>query len=172
MLAITKPIRTKSSLSNLVIVIFMCFIGLFSIIFFAGENTSSDYFFSVNMRLSYWEDVLKEISLLELLFPYKQFQYGAGGESFLTVMDNAYLYSLITIGIIGLIFIVHIIKKGYHLNKNNKTMSFVSIKYLTLGLLILALSLNIFQGRGFFSPYLLLLGLNYNKDYNKDKIFA
>ena len=99
---------------------------------------------------------------MEILFPYKQFTYGSGAEGGLAFWDNTYLYSLFTQGIVGTVLWIEAIKRTYNLRLEEKNISVHHCVYeLTVALLILGMTVNITQGRGFLAPYLILISVGF-----------
>lgn len=97
---------------------------------------------------------------LELLFPFRQFLYGSGAEGSVSFWDNTYLYSLFTQGIVGTFLWWMGLKRQYDRAMQRQEASARAVVCcMTVVLLVLALTVNVTQGRGFFSPYLLLMGI-------------
>ena len=157
----TVEVRKKSTrINRLIIVLLTGLIGA-STLFLIGDNTNTnDIFTSLFERINVWKEILVGTSFWEVLFPYKQFTYGSGAEGGLGFWDNTYLYSLFTQGIVGTILWIQAIKRTYNLRLKEKNISVQHCVYeLTVALLILGLTVNITQGRGFLAPYLLLISI-------------
>lgn len=157
----TVEVRKKSTkINRLIIVLLTGLIGA-STLFLIGDNTNTnDIFTSLFERINVWKEILVGTSFWEVLFPYKQFTYGSGAEGSLGFWDNTYLYSLFTQGIVGTILWIQAIKRTYNLRLEEKNISVQHCVYeLTVALLILGLTVNITQGRGFLAPYLLLISI-------------
>lgn len=159
----TVEARKKSTkVNNLIIILLIGLIGI-STLFLIGDNTNtSDIFASLFERINVWKEILAGTSFLEVLFPYKQFTYGSGVEGGLGFWDNTYLYFLFTQGIVGTILWVQAIKRTYNLRMKEKNISAHHYVYeLTVVLLVLGLTVNVTQGRGFLAPYLVLISANF-----------
>lgn len=133
---------------------------LAALLFIGGESEATAPFASLLTRFDVWEDIFSQVHPLELLFPFRQFLYGSGAEGSVSFWDNTYLYSLFTQGIIGTFLWWMGLKRQYDRAMQRQEASARAVVCcMTVVLLVLALTVNVTQGRGFFSPYLLLMGI-------------
>lgn len=155
----TVEVRKKSTkVNNLIIILLIGLLGV-STLLLRGDNTNTNnVFISFFERIKVWKGILVGTSFGEILFPYKQFTYGSGAEGGFGFWDNTYLYSLFNQGIVGTILWIQAIKRTYNLRLKEKNISVHHYVYeLTIALLVLGLTVNITQGRGFLAPYIILI---------------
>ena len=168
MLEETLNIRKKNSKINALIIIIMIFVALFSMLWLTGESSgAATYNGGLLERLNIWKELVSEANYLEILFPFNQFIYSSGTSGTLGFWDNSYLYSLFSIGVIGVLlgsFSVSEIYKRIRIS-NNEYIVFVA-NYLLVLLLVLGLTVNITQGRGFLTIFLLIIGVFSSSNYN------
>lgn len=157
----TVDLRRKSVRLNNSIIVFLIGLAGATSIALAGDNSDGTGIFTgVFARFNLWKDIFADISFAEAIFPYKQFTYGSGVEGAFGFWDNIYLYSLFTQGVIGTFLWANVLIKSYRFRiSEGSIMTRHYIYELTIALLVLGLTCNITQGRGFFAPYLVLLGI-------------
>ena len=145
--------RLKSAVLFIAVMVAICCIPLFI-----------KAFPSFHERVILWTDIFDSTNPFELIFPYRAFMYGAGGEEFTSILDNAYIYFLLSGGIIGVIWTY-----AFALKMANDAARSYGDKYLFLLLIIFLLlasfTTNITQGRAYFSICFIILAL-----YSKCKI--
>ena len=119
---------------------------------------------SLQERFVLWGDLFSQTSPLELLLPYRAFYYGAGGEGFSSVLDNSYLYFVLSGGIVGVVWIY-----GFAFKMANSAARSYGDKWLfwmlVIFLILSSVTTNITQGRAYFSLCFMILAL-----YSKCKI--
>ena len=167
----TVDLRKKSKrLNNTILILILGFL-LFTTLMLLGDNSSGqNVFTSVFARFEVWKGILADISIFETLLPYKQFMYGSGVEGGVSFFDNTYLYCLITQGIVGTFLWGYVLTKVCKTRMEHDNLMTRNYIYgLTICLLVLGLTVNITQGRGFFSPYLVLLATGFSRvrEYQK-----
>lgn len=160
----TVDFRKKSRRHNNIILVFIAVFLVITTTMFLGDNSSEQSVLTgLFARFDVWEGILTAASALETLFPYKQFMYGSGVEGGVGFFDNTYLYSLFTQGIIGTAIWVYVLGKVYKSRmKYGNLMVRHYVYELTIALLVLGFTVNVTQGRGFFSPYLVLLATGFS----------
>lgn len=157
----TVDFRKKSLKRNGIIIAFACLIVFCSGIFLIGDSNPTDTnFFTGFVNCSdIWAGIFDEVSWTEMLFPYRQFMYSSGAEGGFSFWDNTYFYALFSQGIIGTCLWVWAIgrtmKKQMLISKNGRNR--VYLQPLVILLCALSMTVNITQGRGFLSEFLLLL---------------
>ena len=142
---------------------------LIILVFYLINNTNM--FYSIIDRINEtWIGIFKDIDLVSIIIPYNSFNIGSSIRNINDVksyVDNSYIYILLTYGIVGLMIylntIIQVMKKCF---KNRIILNQLSIIALVSGVTI-----SIFQGRSFFTPYCLIVGLLYfdNKLYVREK---
>lgn len=160
----TVNLRNRSKwLNNIILVLIAGFLGITTIMFLGDDSSGQNILISLYTRFDIWKNILADTSILETLFPYKQFMYGSGVEGGGGFFDNTYLYSLITQGIIGTLLWVYVLGKVY---KSQMKFGNLMVRHyvyeLTIALLVLGLTVNVTQGRGFLSSYLVLLAVGFS----------
>ena len=160
----TVDLRNKSKrLNNIILVLIAGFLGITTIMLFGDNSSGQNILTGLFARFDVWEGILADTSVLETLFPYKQFMYGSGVEGGVSFFDNTYLYSLFTQGIAGTVLWIYVLSKVY---KSRMKRGSLVVRYyvyeLTIALLVLGLTVNVTQGRGFLSPYLVLLAAGFS----------
>lgn len=160
-LRFTKNIRKKSTWANRMIIgLILISVTYLAILFMGDNNADTGLFTSVIARFEVWKDIFNDTSWLEAIVPYRMFMYGSGIEGGLGFWDNTYLYSIFTQGIIGTILWGSVLVKTYRIRmKSANIMTKNYIYELTIALLILGLTVNVTQGRGYLVHYLILLAL-------------
>lgn len=172
----TVDIRNKSKRMNkTILILILGFLGVTTTILLGDNSSSPNVFASVFARFDIWKGILADTSIIEVLFPYKQFMYGTGAEGGLGFFDNLYLYSLVTQGILGTVIWVYSLIKVYKCRiKQDNIICQRYVYGLTIALLVLGLTVNVTQGRGFFSLYLILLaagsGITRGEDFLSSNI--
>ena len=161
----TVDLRNKSKrLNNTILILILAFLGITTVMFLGDNSSGQNIFTSMFARFEVWKGILSDTSLFEVLFPYKQFMYGSGVEGWVSFFDNTYLYCLVTQGIVGAILWIYVLSKVYKVRMEHKNPKIQYYIYaLTICLLVLGLTVNVTQGRGFFSPYLILLAAGFNR---------
>lgn len=159
----TVNFRKKSIRSNgVIIAIAVIIIGVSGIFLLGDNNTSETGFFTGFLnRFDVWSGIFDEVSWTELLFPYRQFMYGSSADGGVSFWDNTYFYALFSQGIIGTVLWIWTIWRTMRKQVQNVEFG-CSREYLyTMVILLCALSMtvNITQGRGFLSEFLILLGI-------------
>lgn len=155
--------RKKSFKMNGIIIALACLVVLGSGILLIGDNNSTDTNFLTGFmnRFDVWSGIFDEVSLTEMLFPYRQFMYSSGAEGGFSFWDNTYFYTIFSQGIIGTSLWVWAIgktmKKQMLIGKNGCNRTY--LQPLVILLCVLSMTVNITQGRGFLSEFLLLLGI-------------
>lgn len=155
--------------NNLAVLGIICFLCILALCFWLSRSETKGVFLSLYERVYYWTENLSEVSFAELILPYNQFAYGSGAEGGLSFWDNTYLYGLFTQGIVGMILWFNALKECYTLRKKNGDFSaHKQIFELTVALAVLSLTANVTQGRGFLTPYIVLVstGWTYIKAEN------
>lgn len=155
--------------NNLAVLGIICFLCILALCFWLSRSETKGVFLSLYERVYYWTENLSEVSFAELILPYNQFAYGSGAEGGLSFWDNTYLYGLFTQGIVGMILWFNALKECYTLRKKNGDFSAHNqIFELTVALAVLSLTANVTQGRGFLTPYIVLVstGWTYIKAEN------
>lgn len=157
----TVNIRKNSLRANGIILVMLAGLIGCSALFLLGDNSGgSGLFTSVFTRFRVWKNIFTATSWAEVLFPYKQFTYGTGADGILGFWDNTYLYCLFTQGIVGTILWVSMLRNVYkNQMKHGDSATKRFVRDLTLVLLVLGMTVNITQGRGFLSLYLVLIGI-------------
>ena len=160
----TVDIREKSKKLNYIILVLIAgFLGITTILFFGDNSSEYSLLTSLFARFDVWEGILTDTSVLEAMFPYKQFMYGSGAEGGVSFFDNTYLYSIFTQGIIGTALWIYVLGKVYKSRMKRGSLMVRHYVYeLTIALLVLGLTVNVTQGRGFFSLYLVLLAVGFS----------
>lgn len=160
----TVDLRKRSrKLNNIILVLVVGFLGITTMMFLGDNSSEQNILTSLFARFDVWEGILADTSVLETLFPYKQFMYGSGAEGGVSFFDNTYLYSLFTQGIIGTVLWVYVLGKVYKSRMKRGSLMVRHYVYeLTIALLVLGLTVNVTQGRGFLSPYLVLLAVGFS----------
>lgn len=160
-LRFTGDIRNKSTWANRVVVGLVLMIAAFSTIMLMGDNSDgTGLLTSAFARVDVWEDIFNDTSALELVVPYKMFTYGSGAEGGLGFWDNTYLYCVFTQGIIGTALWAGSIMRTYRIRMRDRNKSVQHYVYeLTIAFLILSLTVNVTQGRGYLAHYLVLLAV-------------
>ncbi len=141
--------RTAIALAALLIIAVFCYLIAYDL---------PDFFSSFRERLVLWKEVLQGVEPLEFLFPFKSFYYGAGGEDFTSILDNAYIYFSVSLGIPGLIWIYVYAYKTAVSSSHFKDIG-ILFTMLFIFFVLSSLTTNITQGRAYFSIYLILTGL-------------
>lgn len=163
LLKCTVDFRKKSFKMNGIIITLACLIVLISGIFLIGDNNSTNTNFLTGFmnRFDVWSGIFDEVSLTEMLFPYRQFMYSSGAEGVFSFWDNTYFYTIFSQGIIGTFLwvraIVKTMRKQMLIGKNGCNRAY--LQPLVILLCTLSMTVNITQGRGFLSEFLLLLGI-------------
>lgn len=142
-----KYVKITVLLSAILIVLGLCGIPYFI-----------SAFPSFQERLQLWGDVIKDINIIEFIFPYRAFLYGAGGGDFTSVLDNAYLYFLLSGGILGFAWIYLFAFKMTKTAIKDYGKSFLFVSFFVF-LLMSSVTTNVVQGRAFFSICFILLAL-------------
>lgn len=157
----TSTIRSKSARLNKVIIAGVVGVALLSAVWLLGDNSdSAGYLTGLINRFDIWNRLSSQVEWTEALFPFRQFAYGTGAEGPVSFWDNTYLYSLFSQGIIGSALWFIVLKDEYKKGKKVKDNTIkLSISYMTILLLVLGLTVNVTQGRGFFSLYLVYIGI-------------
>lgn len=160
-LRFTGDIRKKSTWANRLVVGLILMFAAFSAFMLMGDNNDgTGLLTSVFARFDIWKDIFNDTSVLELVVPYKIFTYGSGVEGGLGFWDNTYLYCVFTQGILGTALWARAIMKTYRIRIKDRNKSVQYYVYeLTIVLLILGLTVNITQGRGYLAHYLVLLSV-------------
>lgn len=155
----TVHLRNRSArINNLIVFMIVGFIGISTLLLWLESSETKGVFLSLYQRMEYWIKILLDASVAELIFPYNQFLYGSGAKGGLSFWDNTYLYSLFTQGIIGTILWIYAIQASYKRRMKDNDSSKRQLVYeLTIALIVLSLTVNVTQGRGFLAPYLVLL---------------
>ena len=163
LLECTVDFRRKSFKMNGIIIALACLIVLASGIFLIGDNNSTDTNFLTGFmnRFDVWSGIFDEVSLTEMLLPYRQFMYSSGAEGGISFWDNTYFYTIFSQGIIGTFLwvwtIVKTLKKQMLIGRNGCNRAY--LQPLVILLCTISVTANISQGRGFLSEFLLLLGI-------------
>lgn len=145
--------------NNATVLGIICVLCILALCFWLFLSETKGVFLSLYERVYYWVENLSEVSFAELILPYNQFAYGSGAEGGLSFWDNTYLYGLFTQGIVGMILWINALKECYTLRTKNGDLSErEQIFELTAALAILSLTANVTQGRGFLTPYIVLIG--------------
>lgn len=154
--------NTSKRLNNIILALIAGFLGITTIMLLGDNSSGQNVLSSLFARFDVWKGILADTSILEMLFPYKQFMYGSGTEGGVSFFDNTYLYSLFTQGVVGTVLWVYVLSKVY---KSRMRYEDVTVRHyvyeLTIALMVLGLTVNVTQGRGFFSPYLVLLATGF-----------
>lgn len=163
LLRTTEGLRNKSArLNNLIIILIVGFIGLTTVLLVGDNSDGSNILTGVFARFDVWKNIFTAVSFIEAIFPYKQIMYGSGAEGGLGFWDNTYLYSLFTQGIIGTYLWVSLLRRAYRTRMRAGNIIIQHYIYeLTIAFLVLGLTVNVTQGRGFLAPYLVLLGIGF-----------
>ncbi len=155
--------NTSKRLNNIILVLIAGFLGITTIMLLDDNSSGQNVLTGLFARFDVWKEILADTSVLETLFPYKQFMYGSGVEGGVGFFDNIYLYSLFTQGIAGTVLWVYVLSKVYKSRMKHENLMVRHYVYeLTIALLVLGLTVNVIQGRGFFSPYLVLLATGFS----------
>ena len=127
---------------------------------FGDNSEGAGYFTGLLERLNVWNELTDQVAWTEMLFPYRQFTYGTGAMGVVGFWDNTYFYFLFTQGIVGTVLWFVLLRKEYTkgMTLKHKELRLI-VYYMTITFLVLSLTVNVTQGRGFFSLYLLLLGI-------------
>lgn len=136
-------------------------IAAFSAFMLIGDNSDgTGLLTSVFARFDVWKDIFNDTSVFEIVVPYKMFTYGSGAEGGLGFWDNTYLYYVFTQGIIGTALWALAIMRTYRIRMrdSNKVVRHYTYE-LTIAFLILSLTVNVTQGRGYLANYLVLLAI-------------
>lgn len=159
----TVNFRKKSLRSNgIIIAISVALIGISGVFLLGDNNTSEIGFFTGFLnRFDVWSGIFDEVSWTELLFPYKQFMYGSSAEGGVSFWDNTYFYALFSQGLIGTILWIWTIWRTMRKQMLKSEIGCAREYLYTLVILFCAMSMtvNITQGRGFLSEFLVLLGI-------------
>lgn len=160
----TIDFRSKSIRINTFIYLFVIsFVILTTMLIIDDGLLKNNIFIGLFARLDVWKEIVANTSILEIFIPYKQFMYGSGIEGGAGFFDNTYLYSLFTQGIIGTVLWIYMLSKVYITRMKNGNLVIRQYVYeLTIALFVLGITVNITQGRGFFSPCLVLIGMGYH----------
>lgn len=166
-------IRKMSIKLNCIILFFIIgFIVITTIMFFDDNVSGYSPLAGVFERFNVWKNILSDTSVLEIVFPYKQFLYGSGVEGGVSFFDNTYLYSIFTQGIIGTLLWVYALSNVY---KSRMKLGSPMVRHyvyeLSIALLVLGFTVNVTQGRGFFSLYLVLLAVGSREERGSYKNF-
>lgn len=160
-LRFTGDIRKKSTWVNRAVMGLILIVAVSSTFILMGDNSDgAGLFTSVFARFDIWQEIFSDTSMLELAVPYKMFMYGSGVEGGLGFWDNTYLYCAFTQGIVGIVLWARVIMKTYSIRMRNRNKSVQHYVYeMTVVLLILGLTVNVTQGRGYLTHYLMLLAV-------------
>lgn len=163
LLRTTVDLRKKSDqLNNLIIVFIIGLICVTTLLIVGDNSDGTNILISVFARFDVWKDIFEDVSFTEAIVPYKQFTYGSGIEGSLGFWDNTYLYSIFTQGVVGTLLWMNLLRRSYRsrMSKGNIMVRHY-IYELTIAFLVLGLTVNAVQGRGFLAPYLVIFGIGY-----------
>lgn len=157
----TGDIRKKFAWANKGVVGMILMVAASLTFMLMGNNNGgTGLFTSVFARFDVWKDIFSDTSMLELAVPYKMFTYGSGVEGVLGFWDNTYLYCAFAQEIVGIALWVRMIMKTYRIRMRNRHKSVQHYVYeLTIALLLLGFTVNVTQGRGCLTHYLMLLAV-------------
>lgn len=160
-LRFTGDMRRKSTWTYRVIIGLVLMIAAFSAFMLIGDNSDgTGLLTSVFARFDVWKDIFNDTSVFEIVVPYKMFTYGSGAEGGLGFWDNTYLYYVFTQGIIGTALWALAIMRTYRIRMRDRNKVVRHYTYeLTIAFLILSLTVNVTQGRGYLANYLVLLAI-------------
>lgn len=170
----TVDFRKKSFKKNGIIIAIACLIILGSGFFLIGDNNSTEtnFFTGFMNRFDVWSGIFDEVSWTEMLFPYRQFMYSSSAQGGFSFWDNTYFYAIFSQGIIGTFLWVWAIgrtmKKQMLISKGSVNRAY--LQPLIILLCTLSITVNITQGRGFLSEFLLLLGIG-SSSFNRSKVY-
>lgn len=163
-LFISISLKLKTYGKNLVLIIMGISIMIISIILY---YINPDIYFSSYERLMYWKIIVLNLDIKNLLIPCKLFLIGAGSSGIYSVVDNSYIYFMLSYGLVGIILyigaMILMLKKSLIL-KNNIMISFL------VAILYGGITTNIFQARVLIAPIMLIMFLFYNKCPKKGEI--
>lgn len=131
------------------------------VIFCVLPLIDKNIYFSMGERLIHWNDIITTFNIGNYILPLNLFGIGAGTTGAYGFIDNAFLYFLLSYGIIGLIiYIIFIISNLTISIKNNIYI----ITAFWIGLVVASISVNIFQGRTYISVIFILYFIYYRKN--------
>ena len=166
--------RKKSKIINVVVLLIsIMLIGVAAFISLGEDSivlVGSVLQQSLGARFQNWGTSLRELSFIDYLFPYRQTQYSAGQDSFLSTLDNGYLFLILNLGIIGCFLLSVFITKTIvclKLMKNSFFREACSIQLLTV--CVMAFTTNVFQGRSLFTVFVLFYGFFVNEQLSENE---
>lgn len=168
----TSAIRSKSArLNKFIIAGVIAIVLVYSVWLFGDNSDGSSYLTGLFQRFDVWDQLIDQVTWPEMLFPYRQFSYGTGAEGAIGFWDNTYFYFLFTQGVVGAALWFVILKDRYKNGMQAKDETIrLAVYYMTIAFLVLGITVNVTQGRGFFSLYLVFLGIarSIRGGYSKD----
>lgn len=159
-LMITESKRKTRKILNRIIITGIAIIVIAMVLNrYEGLNANAEFYTGFLNRIGIWNELFKSENIVNLIFPFKMFLYGSGGENELSFVDNIYIYILMAQGIWGFFLWARYIYYYYSkaLLSRLKYMRF--IKYNMYYFLLVGITSNVIQGRGYFSFFMIILVL-------------
>ena len=159
-------IRKKNKKINRFL-IFLIFSLIILMLIFNNSNIFSEdssYTGGFLQRFDVWNNIIKNINMIQVIIPYKTFMYGSGssGEFGNSFFDNIYLYCFVTQGIIGFIIWIDYLRSLFkNLINGYEGKIKLFIKNVFYFFLIVGLTSNTIQGHGFFCLMIILFSILY-----------
>lgn len=155
--------KTKSAIVSIspIFIVVLLFIGL---------KIDKNILFSIKDRFNLWTENLVLFNPIEFIIPLNLFNTtSASSTGFLSILDNTYLYFIISLGICGFIlFMINIynLSKLKNLDINNKIL-----KYVILVFIISSFLINLTQGRAYFNVFCIIAPVLYLRSRNQNDYY-
>lgn len=161
---VTSSLRVSNKHFNRLI--FLVIFGLIALMLFSTSdslfNVESKFTGGLVQRFQIWGNMFSDLDWIQIVFPYKTFLYGTGGEGYNSFFDNTYLYCFITQGLAGsLIWISYLNMIYSNLKYNYLNYKFEFIRNVFYYFLIVSLTSNVVQGHAYFCFMIVIFSILY-----------
>lgn len=151
-------INVKDLSNNMKIIMYNIFAFIILLIFLYVFTFKISILKSMFERIIFWKELAMNNGILDIVFPRNIFNLTSAATGIYSFMDNSYLYFLLSIGILGILVLLKIVKNSIKTRYRCFNTCFI------ITFLFGSLTTNLTQGRVFFNVFVIMLaifGMNY-----------